>query len=125
MWDATTGQDLLSLKGHTFGVSSVAYSPDGKRISGQCSYGKVLTWDATSGQLLSDAAPVPLQNQTQATSPDGSQRAIIENGDLKIVLIEEHKRQQALDRAFLERLARPDPAYHRHKADLYETSGRL
>jgi WD40 repeat protein len=33
VWDAATGQDLLSLKGHTEAVTSVAYSPDGKRIA--------------------------------------------------------------------------------------------
>ena len=32
MWDAATGQELLTLKGHTGAVRSVAFSPDGKRI---------------------------------------------------------------------------------------------
>jgi len=32
VWDATTGQETLTLKGHTGGVSSVSFSPDGKRI---------------------------------------------------------------------------------------------
>ena len=32
VWDAETGQELLSLKGHTSCVISVAFSPDGKRI---------------------------------------------------------------------------------------------
>ena len=33
VWDAATGQEMLTLKGHTSGVSSVAFSPDGKRIA--------------------------------------------------------------------------------------------
>ena len=28
-----TGQELLTLKGHTGGVQSVAFSPDGKRLA--------------------------------------------------------------------------------------------
>jgi WD40 repeat protein len=32
VWDAQTGQESLSLKGHTGSVTSLAYSPDGKRI---------------------------------------------------------------------------------------------
>ena len=32
VWDAATGQEVLTLKGHTTGVRSVAFSPDGKRI---------------------------------------------------------------------------------------------
>ena len=32
VWDADKGQELLSLKGHTDLVTSVAFSPDGKRI---------------------------------------------------------------------------------------------
>ena len=33
VWDAQTGQELLTLKGHTHGVHSVAFSPDGKRLA--------------------------------------------------------------------------------------------
>ena len=33
VWDARTGQEVLTLKGHTDGVISVAFSPDGKRIA--------------------------------------------------------------------------------------------
>jgi WD40 repeat protein len=56
VWDAQTGQEVLALKGHTRGVSSVAFSPDGKRIAsasgggevkdGQLrSWGEVKVWD--------------------------------------------------------------------------------
>ena len=33
VWDAQTGQELLTLKGHTGIVNSVAFSPDGKRLA--------------------------------------------------------------------------------------------
>jgi WD40 repeat protein len=32
VWDAQTGQETLTLKGHSSWVNSVSFSPDGKRI---------------------------------------------------------------------------------------------
>jgi WD40 repeat protein/serine/threonine protein kinase len=62
VWDATTGQELLLLKGHTGFVKSVVFSPDGKRL-GSVSYGwdvnqstsvprELKVWDAQTGQEL-------------------------------------------------------------------------
>ena len=51
-------QESLSLQGHTMGIWSLAYSPDGKRIasgSGQWGFaqnGEVIVWDAQSGERL-------------------------------------------------------------------------
>ena len=33
VWDAETGQELLTFKGHTGQCHSVAFSPDGKRLA--------------------------------------------------------------------------------------------
>ena len=33
VWDAATGQETLTLKGHTDDVMSVAFSPDGRRLA--------------------------------------------------------------------------------------------
>jgi WD40 repeat protein len=33
VWDAASGQELLTLKGHSGSVNSVAWSPDGKRLA--------------------------------------------------------------------------------------------
>ncbi len=52
VWDAQTGQELLTLKGHTDGVKSVAYSPDGIRLA-SASWDKAeRVWDAQTGQEL-------------------------------------------------------------------------
>jgi WD40 repeat protein len=33
VWDAITGQDLLTLRGHSNSVNSLAFSPDGRRLA--------------------------------------------------------------------------------------------
>ena len=52
VWDAQTGQELLSLKGHTSAVRSMAFSPDGKRLASGSEDSMVQVWDAQTGQEL-------------------------------------------------------------------------
>ena len=90
LWDAQTGQEMRTLKGHTAMVVSVAFSPDGKRLasgSGDDTNrypprpGEVKVWDAQTGQEL-----LSLQGgRSVAFSPDGKRLASARLGrDVKV-----------------------------------------
>ena len=71
-----TGEALLTLKGHTGPVLSVAYSPDGKRLAAT-SFDGMKVWDAQTGQEI---LTIPVQGNTGsvwcvAYSPDGKRLA--------------------------------------------------
>jgi WD40 repeat protein len=46
VWDAQTGQETFTLKGHTSAVYCVAFSPDGKRIVSGSGHSTLKIWDA-------------------------------------------------------------------------------
>ncbi|MBN1666503.1 MAG: WD40 repeat domain-containing protein [Anaerolineales bacterium] len=54
---------------------SVAFSPDGKFLSGVCHQNTIPVWDAQSGQLIRSLESSPVQEIAVAFSPDGKQLA--------------------------------------------------
>lgn len=52
VWDAVTGQALLTLSGHSDTVYSVAFSPDGTRLATVSGDRTAKMWDATTGKVL-------------------------------------------------------------------------
>src|SRR5258708_6981453 len=66
VWDAHTGQELLTLKGQTHQIRSVVFSPDGKRLASGSKDGTVKLWDAHTGQET-----LTLKGSQAVFSPDG------------------------------------------------------
>ena len=52
VWEAASGQELLTLKGHSARILSVAFSPDGQRIVTGSDDETAKVWEAASGQEL-------------------------------------------------------------------------
>ena len=81
VWDANTGAELFSLKGHTGPVHSASFSPDGSRILTAAYHFSAETlsmltdvkvWDArTSGELVTLRGHSDLVGSA-SFSPDGS-----------------------------------------------------
>src|SRR5439155_89442 len=65
------GHEVLSLKGHTRIVSSVAFSPDGKRLFAWDDQKKALAWSAADGKTVDSRDPSPMPPPGPAHSPDG------------------------------------------------------
>jgi WD40 repeat protein len=79
VWDAQTGQEILACKGHSDGVRSVAYGPDGKRLASIAAGGEIKVWDAQTGQELFSRKN-PGRMSLVAFSPDGKRLASVGHG---------------------------------------------
>jgi WD40 repeat protein len=84
LWDPKSGQDVRTLKGHTFRVWGVAFSPDGKRLASAGGDhdekdrplpGEVNVWDAKTGRELLSLAGHNGSVLGVAFSPDGRRLA--------------------------------------------------
>ena len=55
-WDAMTSKDVLTLKGHSNGVVSAAFFPDGEKVLTGSGDRSARVWDARSGERLLGAS---------------------------------------------------------------------
>jgi WD40 repeat protein/class 3 adenylate cyclase len=72
IWDAKTGQLLITLKGHTESVNGIAYSPDGKRLATTSDDHTAKVWDAATGKELLTLVGHAGVVKRIAFSPDGN-----------------------------------------------------
>ncbi len=72
IWDAKTGELLLTLKGHTDEVWGISYSPDGKRLATSSLDKTVKVWDAISGKEQFTLSGFPEDGISVKFSPDGT-----------------------------------------------------
>ena len=79
VWDARTGQQRLTLRGHTSYVIGCAVSPDGQWIV-SCSFDQTIKlWDARTGNLRASLL-VGASLWTCAFCPDGQHIVAGDNG---------------------------------------------
>jgi WD40 repeat protein len=95
LWDARTGQEILTLKGHTALVWCVVFSPDGLRLASASDDHTVKVWDARTGQEV-----LTLKGHTGIVfgvvfSPDG-QRLASASADQTVKVWDAHTGQERL-----------------------------
>jgi len=108
--DVSTGEELHTLKGHTSGIRSVSFSPDGTRPLSRGA-GEKLIWDLKSGKVLPDGnvEEFPAGNDSTSTTY-GRWLAISSGYDALLVDLAYQKTPRELQRRKL--LARPKPRWH-------------
>ena len=75
VWDAESGNELLTLTGHNSSVESVAWSPNGKRLATGSGDGTAKVWDADTGKELLTLSGSRGGVNSVAWSPDGKRLA--------------------------------------------------
>jgi WD40 repeat protein len=76
LWDAATGEELLTMAGHTDWVMALAFSPDGQRLASTSLDGTVRIWSLTSGKETVAISGPPAGYGTRVVySPNGQEFA--------------------------------------------------
>ncbi len=72
LWEATSGREILTCKGHTNRVCSVAFSPNGATLASGSGDKTVRLWDISSGECLHTLRGHTNRVRSVAFSPNGA-----------------------------------------------------
>lgn len=86
IWDAATGEELLSLPAHEEFMLSVSYSADGRRLATSAWDGTARVWDAATGTLILDASDQTEGWARAALDPAGARLALASDSGLLAVV---------------------------------------
>ncbi len=76
LWNATTGEEIATFRGHTREVTSVVFNPDGTKLASASEDQTIKLWDATTGNNAARTLSGHTGNVTSvAFSPDGTRIA--------------------------------------------------
>jgi WD40 repeat protein/class 3 adenylate cyclase len=101
IWDAKTGQLLITLKGHTDSVNGIVYSSDGKRLATSSDDNTAKVWDAATGKELLTLSGHTRVVRRIAFSPDGK-RLVTTSADGTAKVWDAHTGQELLSLALHE-----------------------
>jgi WD40 repeat protein len=71
LWDPATGRLLRQITGHLGAVQSLAFSPDGKRVTAGCRDARTRVWDVATGERLPQIRGEGAWFRSTAFSADG------------------------------------------------------
>lgn len=85
LWEATTGKELVRLKGHTKSLRVVTFAPDGRQVLTGSSDNTIRLWDARTGKEIRQLQGVKDTVFSVAFSPDGSTIAgAVQDGSVRL-----------------------------------------
>jgi len=91
VWEAATGKGLRTLIGHTERLSSLAWSPDGKRLATASGDKTTKLWDAATGKELLTLTGHIDSVKSVAWSPDTKRLASAsEDGTIQVYAMDVH-----------------------------------
>jgi WD40 repeat protein len=80
IWDAESGKEVMTLKGHNNEITALAYHPSGQRLASASIDGTVRLWDTANGQEALVLRGHALRVDALAFSGDDRGRALATAG---------------------------------------------